>query len=131
MLLGLDHVQVNAPFGHEEQARAFFGAFLGLPELLKPEILRPNGGVWFALPDGRQIHTGVVEVFVPSSKGHVCLFCDDLEAVLTRAEQFGVLCSLDTRLPLRRLYLSDPWGNRMEIVEGRRSSVAAHGPMGS
>ncbi|GGS02973.1 glyoxalase [Deinococcus sedimenti] len=121
MIQGLDHVQVNAPHGHEEDARAFFGAFLGLEELQKPEALRGNGGVWFALPDGRQIHTGVTAAFVPSEKGHVCLFCNDLDAVLVRAEQFGVVCSLDTRLPLRRLYCSDPWGNRTEIVEGRHT----------
>ena len=122
MIQGLDHVQVNAPRGHEAEARTFFGAFLSLSELNKPEILQANGGVWFALPDGRQIHTGVADAFVPSTKGHICLFCDDLDVVLARAEQFGVECSLDTRLHLRRLYLADPWGNRMEIVEGRHDS---------
>ncbi|UBV44449.1 glyoxalase (plasmid) [Deinococcus taeanensis] len=122
MIRGIDHVQVNAPQGHEQQARAFFSAFLGLPEVQKPDVLRANGGVWFGLPDGRQIHTGVAEAFIPSEKGHVCLFCDDLDVVLARAEEFGVVWSLDVRLPLRRIYLSDPWGNRMEIVEGRHAS---------
>jgi catechol 2,3-dioxygenase-like lactoylglutathione lyase family enzyme len=109
----------------------FFGAFLGLPELQKPETLQASGGAWFALPDGRQIHTGVTDAFVPSEKGHICLFCDDLKAVMNRAEQFGVDLSLDTRLPVRRLYLSDPWGNRMEIVEGRHPSIPTSNAAGN
>ncbi|NTY00674.1 hypothetical protein [Deinococcus sp. JMULE3] len=51
--------------GCEAQARAFFGVFLGLTELVKPEALRRNGGVWFGLPDGRQLHVGVAPEFVP------------------------------------------------------------------
>jgi len=39
--------------------------FLGLPELVKPEALRRNGGVWFGLLDGRPLHEGVAPEFVP------------------------------------------------------------------
>ncbi|MBB6096754.1 catechol 2,3-dioxygenase-like lactoylglutathione lyase family enzyme [Deinobacterium chartae] len=123
MITGLDHVQINAPAGHETAARAFFGDFLGLPELLKPESLRASGGVWFGLPDGRQIHTGVAEPFVPSSKGHPCLRTHDLEAVLRRCEACGVACWLDHRLSTPRLYVNDPWGNRLEIVQGQHEAV--------
>ena len=63
MLTGLDHLQIEAPPGHEAQARAFYGDFLGLSELEKPAVLQPNGGVWFALPGGQQLHTGVVQDF--------------------------------------------------------------------
>ena len=64
----------------EEAARAFFGGFLGLPELLKPGALRARGGAWFALPDGRQLHVGVTPDFVPREKGHPALRCPDLAA---------------------------------------------------
>ena len=118
MILGLDHVQVCAPPGCEEEARRFFGAFLGLTELHKPAPLMPNGGAWFALPDGRQLHIGVERDFIPAAKAHPCLRCRDLDAVLERAEHFGVAAELDTRLSVHRLYLRDPWGNRWEVVEG-------------
>ncbi|BBN93491.1 hypothetical protein DEIGR_103025 [Deinococcus grandis] len=39
--------------------------FLGLTELVNPEALRRNGGVWFGLLDGRQLHVGVAPEFVP------------------------------------------------------------------
>jgi catechol 2,3-dioxygenase-like lactoylglutathione lyase family enzyme len=123
LILGLDHVQLEAPPGHEVQARAFYGEFLGLPELLKPTALRSNGGVWFALPDGRQLHTGVVKAFTPLLKGHPCLRCADLAAFLVRALAFGVAVQEDLQLaPLRRLFLNDPFGNRLEVVEGSHVS---------
>lgn len=123
LILGLDHVQLEAPPGHEAQARAFYGEFLGLPELLKPLALRPNGGVWFALPDGRQLHTGVVSGFAPLLKGHPCLRCADLQSFLARADAFGIEVQEDRQLaPLRRVYLHDPFGNRLEVVEGGHAS---------
>lgn len=118
-IVGLDHVQIEGPPGHEAQARAFYGDFLGLPELLKPAVLQPNGGVWFALPDGRQLHTGTVRAFAPRVKGHPCLRCTDLEQLLARAEGFGIAVQEDRQLaPLRRLFLNDPFGNRLEVVQG-------------
>ncbi len=122
-IVGLDHVQIEGPPGHEAQARAFYGDFLGLPELLKPAVLQPNGGVWFALPDGRQLHTGTVQAFVPRVKGHPCLRCTDLEQLLARAEGFGIAVQEDRQLaPLRRLFLNDPFGNRLEVVQGEHPS---------
>jgi len=122
MITGLDHVQICAPEGGEPAARRFFGAFLGLPELDKPAPLRPNGGAWFGLPDGRQLHVGVERVFTPARKAHPCLRCANLDDVTARADAFGIAYELDTRLPVRRLYLHDPWGNRLEIVEGEHAT---------
>ncbi|MGY2893114.1 glyoxalase [Deinococcus sp. UYEF24] len=123
LILGLDHIQIEAPLGHEETARVFYAQFLGLPELLKPAALRAGGGVWFALPDGRQLHTGVVQTFTPRLKGHPCFRCTDLELMLARAAAFGVAVQEDLQLaPLRRLFLHDPFGNRLEVVEGGHAS---------
>lgn len=122
MIVGLDHVQVCAPPNCEAAARAFFGGFLGLPELLKPEPLRANGGAWFALPDGRQLHVGVEHDFAPATKAHPCLRCGSLQEVLERAAKHGVSVELDQRLAGRRVYLRDPWDNRWEIVEGAHAS---------
>ena len=123
MILGLDHVQVCAPQHCEAQARHFFKHFLGLPELEKPLPLRANGGAWFALPDGRQVHVGVERTFTPSRKAHPCLRCENLDTVVERAAQFGIPVEIDDRLDVRRLYLRDPWGNRWEIVEGQHTTT--------
>ena len=46
-IVGLDHVQVAAPAGCEDDARRFYGALLGLEEIEKPPLLAARGGVWF------------------------------------------------------------------------------------
>ena len=118
LLSGLDHVQIEAPAGCEASARAFFGGFLELPEVAKPPVLAARGGVWFALPDGRQLHIGVTKEFVPREKGHPALRCGHLDALAGRAAAFQISLTPDTELaPLRRVFLRDPWGNRLEIIE--------------
>lgn len=127
LLTGLDHVQVCAPRGCEAAARAFFTGLLGLPELRKPAPLVANGGAWFALPDGRQVHVGVEEPFAPARKAHACLRCASLDAVAAHLTAAGAAFELDDRLAERRLYLPDPWGNRWEIVEGAHAAVPLSG----
>lgn len=68
MILGLDHVQIAMPRGEESKARAFYADLLSLNEVAKPPILAARGGVWFALPDGRGLHLGVEEPFVPAKR---------------------------------------------------------------
>ena len=43
---GIDHVQLAAPKGSEEEARRFFGEILGMEEIPKPDNLAKRGGVW-------------------------------------------------------------------------------------
>lgn len=117
LISGLDHVQIEAPAGCENAARAFFGAFLGLPELDKPAALRARGGVWFGLPDGRQLHVGVVQAFVPRAKGHPALRCGDLAAFVAHCGAHGVPCRPDDEAGVPRVFLADPFGNRLEVVE--------------
>lgn len=120
LISGLDHVLIEAPAGCEAEARAFFDGFLGLPELIKPAVLVARGGAWFGLPDGRQLHIGVTPNFVPRDKGHLALRCPDLNVILEQAGRFGIACVPDAELaPIRRVFLRDPWGNRLEILEER------------
>jgi len=123
-ITGLDHVQIEAPTGHAAQARDFYGTFLGLPELQRPEGIRSSEGLWFALPDGRQLHTGTTDPFHPRDKGHPCLRCSDLDAFLAHAAAHGHPTETDTRChPVRRAFLHDPFGNRLEIVENAHVST--------
>jgi catechol 2,3-dioxygenase-like lactoylglutathione lyase family enzyme len=114
MIAGLDHVQVAAPVGGEEAARAFYGGLLGLPELPKPERLRAGGGVWFAVGD-QQLHVGIEEPFAPARKAHPALAVPraaDLSALAARLEDAGHAVSWDGP----RFYVEDPFGNRLELL---------------
>jgi catechol 2,3-dioxygenase-like lactoylglutathione lyase family enzyme len=118
-IVGLDHVQLAAPAGCEAAARAFFGDLLGLEELAKPEALRTRGGAWFGLPDGRQLHVGVAEPFAPAEKAHPAFRVDGFDELKARLADAGIATRDDDAIPgLRRFYAEDPFGNRLELVEG-------------
>ena len=118
MVEGLDHVQLAMPRGGEERARAYFAGLLGLAELEKPPALAGRGGVWFALPDGRQLHLGVEEPFRASAKAHPAFGCGDLDGLASRLTEGGYAARWDEELaPRRRFYTEDPFGNRVEFIE--------------
>jgi catechol 2,3-dioxygenase-like lactoylglutathione lyase family enzyme len=124
-IVGIDHVQVAAPAGCEQAARAFYGAALGMPELVKPDALAARGGCWFACGD-RQLHVGVAAPFAPATKAHPALRVRGpaaLAALLERLESAGFPTRRDADLPgLVRAFVDDPFGNRVELValcEGR------------
>ena len=116
MLDRIDHVQLAAPPGCEAEARRFFGGVLGLEELEKPEPLRERGGVWFRVGT-QQLHVGVEAEFVPARKAHPALGVRDYAGLRAGLRAAGVEMVEDETLPgVRRCYLSDPWGNRIELV---------------
>jgi catechol 2,3-dioxygenase-like lactoylglutathione lyase family enzyme len=112
---GIDHVQVAAPRGCEDKARAFYGGLLGLEELAKPEALRANGGCWFRA-GAQQLHVGVEEPFAPARKAHPGLVVADLDALAARLGGEGIDVSWDESVPgTRRFHAADPFGNRLEF----------------
>ena len=118
MLAGIDHVQLAAPAGCEDVARRFFGELLGLQELAKPEALRGRGGVWFRI-GAQQLHVGVEEGFAPARKAHPAFAVSLYDELLRRLRAAGVEVTDDDTIPgVRRCYVADPWGNRLELVEG-------------
>src|SRR3954454_12125733 len=113
---GLDHVQLAAPPGGEDRARAFYGGLLGLPELDKPEALRARGGAWFACGPQR-LHVGVEDPFAPARKAHPALKATDVDALAARLQDAGVPVRWDDAIPgVRRFYAEDPFGNRVEFT---------------
>ena len=105
----IDHVQVAAPPGCEEEARAFYGGVLGMREVPKPSSLAARGGVWF-----EQLHVGVEEGFTPARKAHPAFVVDDLDALAAR---IGDGVQWDDAVPgVRRFYAHDPFGNRLEFL---------------
>jgi catechol 2,3-dioxygenase-like lactoylglutathione lyase family enzyme len=117
-LTAIDHVQLAAPPGCEQAARRFFGGLLGLAELEKPPTLAARGGVWFAVgAAGQQLHVGVTPDHVPARKAHPAFAATDLDALAVRLTAAGHSVRWDDELPgLRRFYVDDPWGNRLELV---------------
>ncbi|WP_042149412.1 VOC family protein [Paucisalibacillus sp. EB02] len=113
----LDHVQLAAPKGGEEQAREFYEGLLGFPEVEKPANLKKRGGVWFT--DGIiHIHVGIEEPFQPAKKAHPAIRVKNIENMKAYLDEKQAVYQVDYDLPgANRFYLYDPFGNRLEFLE--------------
>jgi catechol 2,3-dioxygenase-like lactoylglutathione lyase family enzyme len=117
-ILGIDHVQVAVPRGSEDEARAFYGGVLGLDEIPKPEPIRARGGVWFRAGP-QELHLGVEEPFAPARKAHPGLVADDLDVLRARLRAAGLAYEDDANIAgVDRLFVDDPFGNRLELRAG-------------
>ncbi|HUR68950.1 MAG TPA: VOC family protein [Candidatus Thermoplasmatota archaeon] len=111
----LSHVNLPMPAGGEAAAPAFYGTLLGLPEVPKPEPLRARGGVWFDA-GGLDIHLSVAGD-APGEQRHFGLEVVDVEALRARLAAAGVAIDAGRPAPWRRVFVRDPFGNRIEVHE--------------
>jgi len=115
-IVGIDHVQLAMPAGGEDEARRFYTGLLEIPERPKPSELAKRGGAWFE-NDAVKVHLGVEADFHPARKAHPALLVYGLDALVARLRHAGVKV-LEDRLPgYSRVYVSDPFGNRLELME--------------
>ncbi|MGE7623213.1 VOC family protein [Viridibacillus sp. NPDC096237] len=111
------HIQLAAPKNSETEAKRFFGDILGFREIEKPELLKKRGGVWFEFAHC-QIHIGIEEPFAPAKKAHPAFEVENIEALKTHLSKNEVNFIIDKDLPgANRIYINDPFGNRIEILE--------------
>lgn len=115
--IGIDHVQLAAPAGGDDPARAFFGELLGMCEISKPANLAVRGGVWFQC-GVHQLHIGVQPNFTPATKAHPAFEVEDLKALRMHLIANKVIIKDDEPLEgCHRFYVDDPFGNRIEFLE--------------
>ena len=113
----LDHVQLAMPADGELEAEKFYRDVLGFTVLVKPEPLASRGGRWFASGTAR-VHLGVEEDFRPARKAHPALRVDGFDDLVVELERSGASWCFDEDLPgARRLFVDDPFGNRIEVID--------------
>jgi catechol 2,3-dioxygenase-like lactoylglutathione lyase family enzyme len=113
----IDHIQLAAPIGSEEEARRFFNGILGMNEIEKPESLKKRGGVWFEFGP-YQVHIGSEDPFFPAKKAHPAFAVESIEALKQHLINNGIPVTEDHRIPdVVRFHTSDPFGNRLEFLE--------------
>ena len=119
--LGLHHVQLALPAGGEEECREFYVGVLGMTEVQKPPALAARGGLWVRA-DNLEIHLGVEEDFRPQKKAHPGILVADLDALAQRVQEHGLDVEWDDNFPgMRRFYLQDNNGNRLEFLSPERA----------
>lgn len=118
-IVGIDHVHLAMPAGREAEARAFYSGLLGIPELAKPPALAARGGVWFESGPVK-VHLGVDPDFRPARKAHAGLLVRGLDALIAELRRAGYQVATDEPLEgYLRVYVNDPFGNRLELMEPR------------
>src|SRR5215470_5859836 len=116
-IVSIDHIQLAMPRGEEDKAREFYAGLLGLHEVAKPRALAARGGVWFER-DGVKVHLGVEAEFRAALKAHPAFLVEDLGGLVQRLRTAGVEVMDDGLMPgYERVYVSDPFGNRLELME--------------
>jgi catechol 2,3-dioxygenase-like lactoylglutathione lyase family enzyme len=117
VLTGLHHVQVSCPAGSEDALRAFYNGVLGMTEVPKPSVPAGRGGVWFRSGTA-ELHCGVEVDLRPARKAHPGLLTDHLDALAAACASAGHPVEWDPHFPgHRRLYVADPVGNRLELLQ--------------
>ena len=113
----IDHVQLAAPKGSEDDARAFYQQILGFEEVQKPALLQKNGGAWFQA-GSVQIHIGIEDPFTSAKKAHPAIRVKNIESLKVHLANQHIDFKIDDKLPgVDRFYVEDPFGNRIEFLE--------------
>jgi catechol 2,3-dioxygenase-like lactoylglutathione lyase family enzyme len=113
----IEHVQLAMPAGGEDLARNFYAGILGISEAPKPAHLAKRGGCWFERGD-LKIHLGVEADFRPARKAHPGLLVSELSVLREKLKASGYILKEDEPLEgYHRIYVDDPFGNRIELME--------------
>jgi catechol 2,3-dioxygenase-like lactoylglutathione lyase family enzyme len=117
----LHHVNVTVPGEAETAAKHFYAHVLGLEEIDKPDASRSRGA-WYRL-GAAQLHLSVEDA-QPLSRRHVCYQVRDVASAERHFRDAGVEILQDERpiAGVRRFFLRDPGGNRIEITEAASES---------
>jgi catechol 2,3-dioxygenase-like lactoylglutathione lyase family enzyme len=111
----VDHVQLPIPLGGAPKARAFYERLLGLREVRDPALDRPGtlryslGWQRLDLTEGH--YTGI------APQAHLALRVAGVDRLATSLRSAGCLVDDAPLFDRSRLYVEDPFGNRLELIE--------------
>lgn len=138
LLKRVDHLNVQVPPEKEQEAIRFYGEILGLKRLKKPDSLGPAGAhfcisedPWYELHLG--VARGATQADVNKSlRNHLGFQVDDLDEARARfaaegieVEEATAAYSQERDFHQERIFIFDPGGNRLEILEPRRDYASA------
>jgi catechol 2,3-dioxygenase-like lactoylglutathione lyase family enzyme len=122
-IIRIEHVQLAMPAGEEERAAAFYEGLLGIPRVVKPAHLAKRGGCWFE-HGALKVHLGVEPDFRAAAKAHPAFLVTELGVLVERLRAAGVRVVDDEPLAgYERIYVYDPFGNRIELMEPLTADV--------
>ncbi len=109
----IDHYQLASPKNTEDQSRKFFTEIL----IEKASVIKYQSGFWFE-PGSIKIHVGTEDNFIPARKAYSALEVKNLNEFKQHLMTKHISFTEDGKFPgANRIYLTDPLGNRIEILE--------------
>jgi predicted metal-dependent hydrolase/catechol 2,3-dioxygenase-like lactoylglutathione lyase family enzyme len=108
-LLGIDYITLTMPAGREREAEAFYAGVLGIPL-----VDRADDGLWFERGDLR-VRLAVEAGFVPLGSLHPAFSVRSLADIAGRVRRAGH--RIEWQECITRAFVTDPFGNRIELVE--------------
>ena len=118
MRYDLHHVSIPVKPDQLDAGREFYSRVMALEEIPAPHEFAPGRVVWFQLGE-RELHLFKEEhANQPGSERHLAIEVDDLDAVRARFAEHGV--TIEEADPIHnrpRLYVRDPFGNKLEITQ--------------
>lgn len=114
-VLRLHHVALPMPAGAAAACRTFYSDVLGMEEVDRPSTLGVDG-CWFRAGSA-ELHLSAYDDR-PHPQAHPGLLVADLEALADRLVGAGRPVRWDDGFPgHRRFYTTDPFGNRLELLQ--------------
>lgn len=124
----IDHVQLPLPAGSLPKARAFYGELLGLQEVRDPVLDKPGVLRYRLGPQRLDLAESVTAGSAPQA--HLALSVEGVSelSVYLRARGLPVDGPSELLQPgggqaLQRVYIEDPFGNRLELIEGSHARL--------
>ena len=109
-----------------ERAAAFYRDMLGLRKIVIPSTF-PAAGLnvrWFQIGD-QQIHLVLESKAHSPSQRHMALHVDNAQAARASLKEKGISIEETVLIPgADRFFITDPDGNRTEIIEWKRAYTA-------
>ncbi|ESU32325.1 hypothetical protein G3A_11975 [Bacillus sp. 17376] len=88
---------------------------MGFEEIEKPAELKKRGGAWFQYGN---CQIGIEDSFVPARKAHPAFEIESIEGLKQHLSTLAIDFIVDDKLPgANRIYVHDPFGNRIELLE--------------
>ena len=120
----VDHVQLPIALGGAPKARVFYEQLLGLHEVRDPQLDKP-GTLRYALGWQRlDLTEGHYSGVAPQA--HLALRVAGVDRLATRLRSAGVPVDDAPLFDRSRLYVEDPFGNRLELIEPEAEDVDHH-----
>jgi len=115
-LNGIHHVQIAIPVGTEPEARRFYGGALNLVEVPVPKSAEYQGSLLFRRGFLR-LYLRPSKDFRPAKIAHPAFVVERLDLLAAELEAGGIALVHPPAVPgVSRVYVSDPFGNRLELI---------------